>query len=89
MTVWIPRRCYFSWARYFRNFAQSHNATYAPEGIHVCCFTVSTLVFGSDMVPGEDSDENKAIKKKIGDAYLAQAVAAKDAWVDEVVVNKD
>ena len=36
--------------RYFKNFAQAYNATHAAEGVHVCCMTVSGLVFGGDNV---------------------------------------
>ena len=40
----------FMSCRYFKNFAQAYNATHAAEGVHVCCMTVSGLVFGGDNV---------------------------------------
>lgn len=74
--------------RYFRNFAQANNATYSADGIHVCCMTVSALVHGGDNVKGMEYDPaaNAAFQKKLGDEYVKAATAAKDAWVDDVVI---
>jgi hypothetical protein len=76
--------------RYFLNFAQSHNATYSADGIHVCCMVISALIHGGDNVKGMeyDAEKNVAFQKKVGDEYVKAATAAKDAWVDEVTISE-
>ena len=50
--------------------------------------TVSALVHGGDNVKGMEYDPaaNVAFQKKLGDEYVKAATAAKDAWVDDVVI---
>jgi short-subunit dehydrogenase len=72
---------------YFKNFAQAYNATYGKDGVHVCCITVSGLVYGGDIITGgdKDSEAQAAFRKLLADTYVAQATN-KDAFVDEIAV---
>ena len=73
---------------YFKNFAQAYNATYGKDGVHVCCITVSGLVYGGDIITGGDKDSKAqtAFRKRLSEAFVAQATN-KDVFVDEIVVS--
>ncbi len=55
----------------------------------MCSFTVKSLVFGGDNIPGDAPDDaaNDAFKAKIGEAYAKAATEAKEDWVDEVELS--
>ena len=80
----------FSLSRYFKNFAQSQGATYKADGIHVCVLTVTGLVFGGDVIPGDVETPGQAdFRKKIEASYVKAATDPVDAWVEEIVVSPD
>lgn len=74
---------------YFKNFAESAHATFNTASIHVCCMTISGLVYGGDTITAADPDpEASALwRMKLGNAYVHAAEQPQEEWTDNVTIS--
>jgi NAD(P)-dependent dehydrogenase (short-subunit alcohol dehydrogenase family) len=71
---------------YYRNFAESANATFAKDGVHVVAVSLNAMLHGSALFPDAASDPaaNDALRARIAAAFYSAAteLSADVAYVD-------
>jgi NAD(P)-dependent dehydrogenase (short-subunit alcohol dehydrogenase family) len=72
---------------YYKNFAQSADATFKSQNIRTCCVTVASLVFGGVNVTMDDPDPeaNGKFREKIGNFFVDMAERNEESFVPEIV----
>jgi NAD(P)-dependent dehydrogenase (short-subunit alcohol dehydrogenase family) len=76
---------------YFKNFAESADATFANDNIRTVCVTVAGLVYGGDTVKMEDPnpEASQKFRAKVGDSFYGAIANAPDTLSPEVFVAPD
>jgi NAD(P)-dependent dehydrogenase (short-subunit alcohol dehydrogenase family) len=71
---------------YYKNFAESANATFGPTGIHVVTVSLNALLYGSAYAPrpADDVAANDALRGRLSAAFYeaATTLPAETAYVD-------
>ncbi len=73
---------------YFKNFAESTDATFAKDNIRTVCVTVAGLVYGGDVVkmPDPNPEASAKFRQQVGDAFFGAVNNAADTLSPEVFI---
>jgi NADP-dependent 3-hydroxy acid dehydrogenase YdfG len=76
---------------YYKNFAESADATFKAENIRCCCVTAFGVVFHGDNVtfPDPDPAANNQFREKLGNTYVEMAECEADKFVPEIYVPSE